>query len=88
MVDSLSMEATPLTFLLREAAMQQVSVDVRYVLRGAADSLDKAIVSFANNPNAINLVEVNGLWAYAVRVLTATNEPVQPMPPQAAAKAA
>lgn len=86
--DSLSMEARPLTFVLREVAMNQVNVDVRYVLRGAADSLDKAVIAFANNPNEINLREVNGLWAYSVRVLTATNEAPQPSAPLTQANAA
>lgn len=76
-------ETKALTLILRNAAILERNDNVRYALRGAADTLEQAIMTFAHMPNEVNLIDVNGAWAYAVRVLKAHNEQPEPTPPTA-----
>ena len=72
------------TLTLRNAAMVEANVDMRYALKGAADVLEKAIDDMSNYGNAAAMIELNGAWAYGVRLLNLHRTPKKPQPPQAA----
>lgn len=72
------------TMTLRNAAKDESDPNVMYALKGAADTLDKAIDDLADYRNAAAMIELNGAWSYAVRVLNIHREPKQPQPPQSA----
>jgi hypothetical protein len=72
--------------MLRQAAMNEANTDLRYGLKTAADGLQIAIHALAANVTPANLIEVNGLWAYAVRMLELHKGPQQPQEPTPAAE--
>lgn len=53
---------------LRALAMACSKPEIRRALRSSADSLDKAIRRFADEPTTHNLTLLNGYWAAAERV--------------------
>lgn len=71
---------------LRDAAASEVNPDKRYLIRSAADLLQTALKSLAENPTVDAMIEVNGIWAYADRALKAVTPPAQPSPPAASAR--
>lgn len=71
------------TLTLRNAAMVEADVNVRYGLKGAADLVDDAIDDLVAYRNAAAMIELNGAWSYAQRVLNLHREPKKPQPPQA-----
>lgn len=77
-------DAQTFTKTLREAAMNEAQADLQYSLRGAADLLDNAIDDFAEQRNAAALIDVNGIWAHANKLLQLHRTPKQPQPPRSA----
>ena len=69
------------TLTLRQAAMREADVNIRYALKGAADLIDDAIDDVVEFRNDAAMIELNGAWAYAVRVYNLHREPKQPQPP-------
>jgi hypothetical protein len=68
---------------LREAAKEQPNLDLRYGLRSAADGIQAAIHDMcAGNVTVANMVDLNGLWTYATRLLTLHKAPPTPSGPQ------
>lgn len=54
---------------LREAARLEVNVDTKFLLLGAAALLQEAIEAFILYQDVAQLTTLNGVWAYASRVL-------------------
>ena len=71
---------------LREAAMTEVNEDHRFLLRSCADMVEKCIIILTQNQTATAMIDLNGAWAYADRILKLHREPVEPSPPHAAAR--
>lgn len=84
MNDVLSWDPTPFTKTLRDTASQQVDENLRFALRGAADTIDRCIDAMMVQRNETALRDLNGVWAYAVRLHMLATEGPQETPPQTA----
>lgn len=70
--------------VLREAAMQEPNLDLRYGLKAAADGIQRAVHTLcAGEVSGANMTELNNMWAYATRLLNLHRAPKTPNPPQA-----
>lgn len=54
---------------LSEAARLETNIDTQFLLRGAWALLDVAIKAFMEEQTTSTLTNLNGVWAYASRVL-------------------
>jgi hypothetical protein len=71
-----------MTFLLqlRDAAKDCSNVDYRAKLRQAADSVDVAIRKFAADSTQERMIDLNGAWSHAQRVLKNVPPEGEPAP--------
>lgn len=88
MNEPFSNDKTPFVKILRDTAAQQVDDNLRFALRGAADSIEKAIDRLDMDGNEGALRDLNGLWSYAVRLHLLAIDGPNATPPQAQARAA
>lgn len=81
MSDKLSMEQASLELILRELAKQEPDENKRLALRSAADMLRAALDALYVQRNETALRDLNGVWAYAVRLinLLGSTEPTAPL---------
>lgn len=82
MNEAFSNDKTPFVKILRDTAAQQVDDNLRFALRGAADSIEKAIEKVFYNGNEGSLRDLNGLWSYAVRLHMLATEGPSATPPR------
>lgn len=69
--------------VLREAAMNEVNMDLRMALRASADGIQAAIHTLcAGEVSGVNMMELQNMWAHASRLLSVHRTPKQPTPPQ------
>lgn len=73
----MSVEQTIL-FELRESARTNRNEKYRELAARSADALANAINCFFHTPNRTNLIDVNGLWSLAERLLK--NQPTDDVP--------
>lgn len=67
---------------LNDAAMVESNPDKRQLLKAAAANLRSAIAEFCTSPTLEYMIELNGAWAFAAKVMRTANTP-EPTPPQA-----
>ena len=69
MSDRLSTEQVSLELILRELAKQERDENRRMALRSAADMIRAALDALYVQRNEVALRDLNGVWAYAVRLI-------------------
>ena len=81
MSDRLSTEQASLELILRELAKQERDENKRMALRSAADMIRAALDALYVQRNEVALRDLNGVWAYAVRLinLLGSTEPTAPL---------
>lgn len=65
---------------LRKAAMNEHRVHFRYLFKVTSDKLQQAKAEFWQTGGSGPLQDINGLWAYGVRLLAEAQTP-EPTPP-------
>lgn len=79
-----------ITFLkeLRDAAKACSNIDYRALIKQSADSLQWAIAVFARDPTKQNMIDLNGAWANAAKILKEIPPEGDPAPLAGAPEAA
>jgi hypothetical protein len=83
--DTLSTEQASLELILRELAKQERDENKRMALRSAADMIRAALDALYVQRNEVALRDLNGVWAYAVRLINLIGS-TEPTPPWSAAQ--
>jgi hypothetical protein len=79
--DTLSMEQASLELILRNLASQEHDENKRMALRGAADTLTRALEALYVQRNEVALRDLQGVWAYSLRLISllSSSEPTPPL---------